>query len=256
PILRTPENAAYIHGETGLGGSDLIPDADESIMDFNVGGVQAMADAIINSSEPVVLAAVGPLTNIALLLLTYPQAKKNIKEILIMGGGFGLGNVTPVAEFNIYADPEACQVVLNSGVERIVMVPLNCTHQSSYTREHQEKFTELITPINPNFARMINELTDYVRQKYVSWGLDPNSISWHDPIAVSHCIVPEAFEDVEMNVTTVFGHGVQGEGQTIGDPIMRHGKKPNCVVVMKMKDEAFFKEMFTAWEIAAKSSIL
>ncbi|PVU93565.1 hypothetical protein BB561_003205 [Smittium simulii] len=256
PLLREAKNASYIHGVTGLDGSDLLPEADLSLMQTGVNGIQAMAEAIIAHPEPVVLAAVGPLTNIALLVSTYPEAKANIREVLLMGGGIAFGNTTPVAEFNVYADPEALQVVLNAGLNRVVMVPLDCTHQSKYTPEKQQKFTDEISPINANFAKMINDLTNFVRKMYVGFGVDPNNINWHDAIAVYHCIAPETFKDVNMYVSTVYGHGVQGEGQTIGDSKGSTGKAVNCVVAMGMNDDLFFEEMFKAWKLAAESSIL
>ena len=73
-----------------------------------------MKETILKSENPMTIIAIGPLTNIAILLSTYPEVTDYIKEIVLMGGSTGRGNVTPLAEFNIYCDPEAAQVVFNS----------------------------------------------------------------------------------------------------------------------------------------------
>ncbi|PVU86399.1 hypothetical protein BB559_000599 [Furculomyces boomerangus] len=256
PLLREKENASHIHGVTGLDGSSLLPDADPTILQPGVNGIKAMADAILASPQPVIVAAVGPVTNVALLVSTFPEVKSNIREVLIMGGGIAFGNVTPVAEFNIYADPEALQVVLQAGLSRVVLVPLDCTHQCNYTSDVQQKFTDMATPINPAFTQMINELTAFVRKSYVGYGLDPNDINWHDAIAVCHAIAPETFTDVPMYVSTIYGNKGPAEGQTVGDSRLLGGKSPNCLVAMKMDTDAFWVEMFESWKLAAQSSKL
>ncbi|OMJ26075.1 hypothetical protein AYI70_g459 [Smittium culicis] len=255
--VRNREDAAHIHGETGLDGSDILPGPDVSLLEDKKNCFEAMRDAILSSPQPVVLAAVGPLTNIAILVMTYPEVTSNVREVLIMGGGIGTGNITPVAEFNIYADPEALQVVLQAEFKKVVMVPLNCTCLSNYTKEVQQRFTDMASKINPTFTQMINELTGFVRKSYIGYGLDPNLISWHDAIAVAHVVAPEGmYEDVDMKVTCVYGNcsGV-AQGETIGDRRAPENEK-NCTVVMGMDIEHFWVEMFEAWRLAAMSSKL
>ncbi|OMH84857.1 hypothetical protein AX774_g1590 [Zancudomyces culisetae] len=256
PLLKHKENATHIHGETGLDGSDLLPDEDYSLMQSGVNGIKAMAEGIMNSPEPVIVAAIGPMTNVALLLSTFPEVKSNIREVLIMGGGIGFGNVTKTAEFNIFADPEGLQVILQAGLDRVVMVPLDCTHKCSYTSEVQQKFTDMATPINPAFTKMINDLTAFVRKSYVNWGLDPEDMHWHDAIAVCHAVRPDAFDDVPMLVKTVCGENDPNNGQTVGDRHISEHKPANCIVSMDMNSEIFWEEMFKVWELAARSSDL
>ena len=96
-----------------------------------------MSEILDESSEPITIIALGPLTNIATLLNEHPDLKPKIKEISIMGGGIGVGNVTDYAEFNVFVDPEACEVVLNSNVP-IVMATLNSTLQANLLEEDKK----------------------------------------------------------------------------------------------------------------------
>ena len=110
-----------------------FPEINESDLD-STHAVEAMRDILLKSETPITLIPIGPLTNIALLLMTYPEVKAYIKEIVLMGGSASRGNVTPLAEFNIYCDPEAAQIVFNSGLP-ITMIGLDVARSSSLTHE-------------------------------------------------------------------------------------------------------------------------
>lgn len=117
PLIREPMIARDIHGESGLGCAKL-PDA--AIRPDKRDAVSLMRDVLENSKEKVTLVPTGPLTNIALLLLSCPHVKEKIEKIVLMGGGAFEGNVNAVAEFNILADPEAARVVFASGVPTVL----------------------------------------------------------------------------------------------------------------------------------------
>src|SRR5919199_1656548 len=128
PLVREPYVAAEVHGETGLDGSDLPParrlPLEQHAVDFlaeRVGGVT--------------LVATGPLTNVALLLARHPEVRP--ERIVLMGGAIAEGNVTPAAEFNIWADPEAARKVFDSGLD-VTMVGLDVTHRALMRPEHAE----------------------------------------------------------------------------------------------------------------------
>ena len=128
PLLRQLVTAEEVHGKTGLNGPHLpeptMPLEDQHAVDFIVETLMQEA------SGSVTLCALGPLTNVALALIREPRIAPRIKEIVLMGGGFFEGgNVTPTAEFNIYVDPHAAEIVLKSGVP-IVMMPLDVTHKA------------------------------------------------------------------------------------------------------------------------------
>ena len=94
-----------------------------------------MARILADHPEPVAIAPIGPLTNIALLLRLHPDLAPRIAHLCLMGGSIGEGNTTVSAEFNIYADPEAADVVFRSGVP-ITMMGLDVTHQALLDRSH------------------------------------------------------------------------------------------------------------------------
>ena len=119
PLLEKVVTAAYVHGEDGLGGlSRTLPIAQRSPEDLPA--VDFLVKALLEAETPITLVPLGPLSNIAMLLQEYPQVKSRIPRIVLMGGAFGMGNASAVAEFNIRQDPEAAEIVLTSGVD-IVM---------------------------------------------------------------------------------------------------------------------------------------
>ena len=130
-LLGAFEEASDIHGESALDGAEL-PDPKVPLSEMHA--VELIASLVRESSEPVTLVATGPLTNIALFLKMYPQLKEKVAEIVFMGGSATRGNRTPYAEFNIWMDPEAADVVLRSGLP-LTMCGLDVTHQALVTKE-------------------------------------------------------------------------------------------------------------------------
>lgn len=104
--------------------------------------------------------AVGPLSNIATALAIDPSLTGSVDELVIMGGGHGVANVTASAEFNIWADPEAANMVLSAGFDRLTLVPLDATHQAPVTRTACEEFERLATPAGIASARFITRRID------------------------------------------------------------------------------------------------
>ena len=113
PLIEAPRSAAHVHGEDGLGGIELAPSAREPHPD---GAIALMRSLLLASDEPVTLVALAPQTNLALLLRAHPDLAPRIERIVFMGGSAGEGNATAVAEFNVWHDPEAAAIVLDSGV--------------------------------------------------------------------------------------------------------------------------------------------
>ena len=126
PLVREPETAEYIHGPTGIDGADL-PEPSRPAEAAHA--VDYLVDTLAAATEPVTLATLGPLTNVALAIVKDPAILANVREIVTMGGAIGLGNVTPAAEFNIHADPHAAHVVFEAGVP-LTMIGLDVTHQA------------------------------------------------------------------------------------------------------------------------------
>ena len=126
PLVRDRHVAAEVHGETGLDGPDLPP---ASRPPEPAHAIDWIAMTLIGRPDPVTLVPTGPLTNIALFLARYPELAGRVERIVLMGGAIGEGNVTPAAEFNIWADPEAAHRVFTSGID-LTMVGLDVTHQA------------------------------------------------------------------------------------------------------------------------------
>lgn len=139
PLVRAPRNAASVHGESGMAGYDFV---EHNRSPLDKPAFLAIRDALLRAPEPVTLVAIGPLTNIALLLSQCPECKPHIRRLVIMGGSAGRGNCTPNAEFNIAADPEAAACVFRSGIE-IVMCGLDVTNQAILTPDYLATLPEL-----------------------------------------------------------------------------------------------------------------
>ena len=135
PILKEPFHAGFVHGESGLDGVVFDP-LERTVR--NRHAVSFLIDYLNGALEPVTVVATGPLTNVALALRLCPKIAGRIGEILLMGGSVGAGNITPAAEFNMFCDPEAADIVFRSGIP-IRMVGLDVTQKAMCTPEIYER---------------------------------------------------------------------------------------------------------------------
>ena len=209
PLVRAPVSAEHVHGESGLGGvvlaEPLQPLAEEKAVDFII---RTLRDEPAGS---VTLCALGPLTNIALALMQSPKIAARLREIVLMGGsGFAGGNVTPCAEFNIYADPHAAQVVFRSGVP-IAMLPLDVTHQVVSTRERIAAIGEIANRAGRTVAQL---LTFAAATGVENYGGDGAPL--HDPCVVAYLLRPELFAGRHINVEIETGSALT-MGMTVAD---------------------------------------
>ena len=152
PLMRDLVIADYVHGDTGMGNTHLpTPDFQPAKQT----AVELIADLLRTSPEPITLVVTGPMTNIALLLSQHSELKSKIERIVFMGGGMNAGNTTPVAEFNIYVDPEAAEIVLQSGVP-LTMAGLNVTHQALVLPQDIERIRSINNPVAAAVASMLD----------------------------------------------------------------------------------------------------
>jgi len=198
PMVRPLVTAEEVHGKTGLDGPDLpepkMPLQEQHAVDFIVETLMA--------EEPgsVALCPLGPLTNIGLALVREPRIAARIGGIVMMGGGFFEGgNVTPAAEFNVYVDPHAADVVFRSGVP-ITMMPLDVTHKALTTAKRVEAFRRLGTRVGNATAEMLDFFERYDEGKY---GTDGGPL--HDPCVVAWLLKPELFSGRHVNVSIETG---------------------------------------------------
>jgi inosine-uridine nucleoside N-ribohydrolase len=180
-------------------------------------------DYLNNVKEPVTLVAVGPLTNIAMAFMLDPGILRNIEEIIIMGGGYNITNVSPAAEFNFWHDPEAAQRVIHCGA-RVVLVPLDATHEACITRSDCERFRAINTAAS-NFTADICEERIRVHNKYQPLDV-PDAAAVHDALAVCYLIDPSVLKDVR-HVHCDVGFSGFAEGQSIIDT-RYYPEEKNC----------------------------
>jgi inosine-uridine nucleoside N-ribohydrolase len=180
-------------------------------------------DYLRQTKEPVTIVAVGPLTNIALALMLDPGIIQNIQEIVIMGGGYKVTNVTSTAEFNFWFDPHAAQRVIHCGA-KVLLVPLDATHEACITRTDCERFRSIATTAS-NFAAEMCEYRIMAHSAYQPLPV-PDAAAVHDALAVCCLIDPTVLKDVR-HVHCDIGFSDLSEGQTIIDPRFYTNEK-NC----------------------------
>ena len=193
PLKRSLVTAEHVHGKTGLDG----PELPKAIMQVEAeDGVDFIIRKLRDAPENTIsLCTLGPLTNIALALEKAPDITKRAKQIVMMGGGFFEGgNITPTAEFNIYVDPEAAKIVFQSGI-LIVMMPLDVTHKALTTRARTKRFYDAGTRPMTVTAELLDFFERFDEEKY---GTDGGPL--HDPTVIAFLLQPELFKGRHCNV--------------------------------------------------------
>ena len=236
--------APNFHGETGLDGP-VLPEPDHKLSDLSA--PEMMAKVLRESEEKVTIISTGAQTNVAAMLLAYPELKEKIEMISTMGGGLRNGNWTAGAEFNILVDPEAAYNVYHSGV-KLQMCGLDVTEKALVYPEDWERIRSLNNPI----AKVVAEWFDFffIHVSSLGW----SGATTHDPCAVLSILHPEIFDirdyyvDIELN-------GEYTRGATIADYTGRHSNEPNCACVVDLDREKFVDYLYEAcsryegWEV-------
>lgn len=209
PLVRTPIYAENIHGEEGLPGVAVH----EPKKGLEQGGaVQYLIDTL-STAEPhsVTLAMLGPQTNLALALIQAPQIVTGIREVVVMGGAhFNGGNITPVAEFNLYADPQAAEVVLRSGV-KLTYLPLDVTHKVLTSEARLKQ----IRGVNNHASKLVGDILDaYVKADMQHYGLPGGPV--HDASVIAYLLKPELFSGRQIYMSVDSREGPTF-GQTVAD---------------------------------------
>lgn len=236
PLARELIIADNVHGESGLDGPKL---PDPAFAPQAMTGLELMAKCLRESPEPVTLVPTGPLTNIALLLAAHPELKGKIARIVLMGGAAGAGNWTPAAEFNIYVDPEAADMVFKSGIP-ITMCGLDVTHEAQVMDEDIELVRAITNPVAQCVAGLLDFFMIYHRDP--KWGFAGAPL--HDPCTIAWLLAPELFHGVECRVD-IETRGEHTVGMTVVDRYGLTGKSANALVLLGLDRPGFIDLLVT-----------
>lgn len=233
PMRRTLVTAEHVHGDTGLNGPDL---PDPTIPLQSQHGVDYLIEALMSAEAgSITLCTLGPLTNIGMALVKEPRIAERIAEIVMMGGAyFEVGNITPVAEFNIYVDPEAADVVLRCGAP-ITILPLDVTHQMQSTPGRLQAILGLGNEAGKAVHAMLTFSETFDLQKY-GW----NGAPLHDPTVIAYLLKPDLFEGRHCNVTIETASELT-IGMTVADYWHVTGKVRNATFMRNGDADGFFQ---------------
>jgi purine nucleosidase len=205
-----------VHGKSGIGKATL-PEPKSKVIEQHA--IDYLIERILAEPNQITLFTIGPMTNLALAIRKEPQIVSALKELVIMGGAIRQGgNVTPLAEFNIHADPHAAHIVFHSGIP-MTLIPLDVTYKCLLTAADVEHLNRLGSPI----ARFVRDSTAVYMDFYKKYeGFDGCAL--HDPLTLAAIIAPELLTFEKHHVDVDISGGVS-HGNTFAD-FMKVSKKP------------------------------
>src|SRR5437660_1543269 len=230
PLVVPAQHAADIHGESGLDGPDIPAPAIEPV---NKHAVDLIIELLLGSEGDITLVPTGPLTNIAMAIRRQPAILPKIQGISLMGGAIGIGNVTPAAEFNTYADPHAAAIVFACG-RPITMCPLEVTHQALATDSIIRRLRAANRPVPTLAAGLLDFFTGTYRKVF---GFSAAPV--HDPCAVAAVIDPTIIKSQPLRVEIELA-GQWTRGRTVCDRYNVLGNTPNATVGYSLEVERFW----------------
>lgn len=233
PMQRKLVTAEHVHGKSGLDGIELF----EPEMALQSGhAVDFLIDTLRREAPgTVTLCPLGPLTNIATAFTRAPDIVNRVAEIVLMGGAyFEVGNITPAAEFNIYVDPEAADIVFRAGVP-LVVVPLDVTHKALTSRAWIEGLRAMGTRVGSAVAGLTDFFERFDMAKYGSQGAP-----LHDACVIGYLLKPGLFTGRHINVT-VETTGAFTTGMTVADWWRVTGREPNAMFLGGIDRDGFYE---------------
>jgi pyrimidine-specific ribonucleoside hydrolase len=246
PRQRELSTAAVMHGESGLAGP--LP-VEPSRPALGIPALELIEQVLLEADEPVTLVATGPLTTMADVAERLPHLRERIRELVIMGGAVDLGNWTPAAEFNIWVDPHAADVVFRHarvpGQGRpdeaiaLTMIGLEVTHRAWLTDEHAEALRG--TGVNGRFvAELLDHFVGFHQQRF-GWEGGPI----HDAVTIAHLIDPTLVTTLGMNVV-VETESPLCLGRTVADRWAVTDRAPNAAVGLDIDRDRFVTMLMEA----------
>lgn len=232
PLVEPLRDASFIHGQTGLDGVTL-PAPDLSLLDSRH-AVDVIIDTVMQEpAGTVTLVPTGPLTNIALAVRLEPRIVERVKEVVLMGGAYAMGNASPVAEFNVFTDPEAAHIVF-SAAWKVTMVGLDLTHQARAYAPIRRRFDDLDTVA----GRMSREILTNFAETYRNLRrMDGPPV--HDACAVAYVADPSLCVCERVPVTVEL-HGSATRGMTVADRRPDRGAGAKTFIATQLSVERFW----------------
>ncbi|MBN2540327.1 MAG: nucleoside hydrolase [Bacilli bacterium] len=198
PIIKDVEVCSAIHGESGLDGFDFPP----LTIDYDKrGAVEYIIETIRSSKEKITMVTTGPMTNLALALRVAPSIVENIEEVVLMGGSFTNGNVSPAAEFNILTDPEAAYIVFGSGC-KLTMMGLDVTRKVLVLPEIVERMEKVGNKASDLFCQLM-KVFNQNQKRVFGWEGGP----LHDPVTIAYLIDPSVVTLQHVHTEIDISHG-------------------------------------------------
>jgi purine nucleosidase len=230
PLVGPLRASDHVHGASGLGKAALSEPKTKPVPQH---AIDYLIERFLAEPDELSLFAIGPLTNVALAIRKEPRFTSAVKELVIMGGSIREGgNITPQAEFNIYADPHAAHIVFHSGIP-ITLIPLDVTHKTMLYTTQIDRLKKIDSPI----TRFIVEATsDYVHFTESKVGVPGCAL--HDPLTLATVIAPELLVLEEHYVDVDISGGVS-TGSTFADFYHTSNKPPNMKVALDVRGEEF-----------------
>jgi len=243
PLVQPLRASAYVHGESGIGNSQLPTPQTRPV---TAHAVDFLIEKILAEPNEISIFPIGPLTNIAMAIRKEPKFVKAVRELVIMGGAIQEnGNTTPQAEFNIFVDPHAAHIVFHSGIP-ITLIPLDVTHKCLLRQEHVERLLKIPSPI----SRFIRDAMEVYLQASYEKGFQGSAL--HDPLTLATIIAPELLTLKEYYVDVDISGGVS-MGKTFAD-IFNVMKKPtNMKVAMNVRGDEFVELFLQRMETLSRS---
>lgn len=233
PMQRELFTAEYVHGATGLNGAQL-PEPSMSVQQPHA--VDFIIETILSRpNKSVTLCTLGPLTNVGQALLKAPEIAARTKELVMMGGGlFEGGNVTPAAEFNMYVDPDAAKLTFDAGIPMVVM-PLDVTHKALTTKSRIDAFRALRTKVGTAAAEWLDFFERFDEEKY---GTDGGPL--HDPNVIAYLLKPALYSGRHINVE-IETESALTVGMTVADYWRVTDRPRNAVWMTDVDSDGFFE---------------
>jgi len=243
PLVQPLRASAHVHGESGIGNAQLPEPQAKPVQGH---AVDYLIERVLADPNEISIFPIGPMTNIAMAIRKEPKFAKAVKELVIMGGAIQeAGNMTPLAEFNIYVDPHAAHIVFHSGIP-ITLIPLDVTHKCVLKQEHVDRLIKVDSPV----TRFLKDAIDVYLKASIELGYEGCAL--HDPLTLGTIIAPELLTLKEYYVDVDIAGGVS-MGKTFAD-IFHVTKKPaNLKVAMDVRGEDFVELFLQRMETLSRN---